>query len=72
MNQVDYLRISLVDRCNFRCQYCMPEQAKLEFLAQSEVLTGDEILTLVRDVFLPLGFTRFRLTGGNRWSDPMW
>lgn len=64
MNQVDYLRISLVDRCNFRCQYCMPEQAKLEFLAQSEVLTADEILTLVQDVFIPLGFTRFRLTGG--------
>lgn len=64
MNRVDYLRVSLVDRCNFRCQYCMPEQAKLEFLTQPEILTTAELLQLLQEVFIPVGFTRFRLTGG--------
>lgn len=64
MNLVDYLRISLIDRCNFRCQYCMPEGAELVFLQRPEVLTTTELLTLIQEVFLPLGFTRFRLTGG--------
>jgi GTP 3',8-cyclase len=64
MNPVDYLRISLIDRCNFRCQYCMPEGADLAFLQQAEVLSAAELLTLVQEVFVPLGFTRFRLTGG--------
>ncbi|MBW4693154.1 MAG: GTP 3',8-cyclase MoaA [Lyngbya sp. HA4199-MV5] len=64
MNQVDYLRISLVDRCNFRCQYCMPEGADLTYALQQNVLTQDELLLLLQDVFIPAGFTRFRLTGG--------
>lgn len=64
MNQVDYLRISLVDRCNFRCQYCMPEGENLKFLAQTQVLTAAELLTLIREVMIPVGFTRLRLTGG--------
>ncbi|MEL6322478.1 MAG: GTP 3',8-cyclase MoaA [Cyanobacteria bacterium J06626_14] len=64
MNRVDYLRISLIDRCNFRCQYCMPEGADLDYVLQQDILTQDELLTLVRDVFIPCGFTRFRLTGG--------
>jgi GTP 3',8-cyclase len=64
MNRVDYLRLSLVDRCNFRCQYCIPEEADLHFLHQSEILTVAELLRLLRQVFIPLGFTRFRLTGG--------
>ena len=64
MNQVDYLRISLVDRCNFRCQYCMPGGKDLKFLAQPDLLTTAELLTLIRDVMIPVGFTRFRLTGG--------
>lgn len=64
MNQVDYLRVSLVDRCNFRCQYCMPETAELHFLHQSEILTTAELLALLRQVFIPLGFSRIRLTGG--------
>nr|WP_234488735.1 GTP 3',8-cyclase MoaA [Oxynema sp. CENA135] len=58
------MRISLVDRCNFRCQYCMPEGAELDYLLQQDLLTADELLTLIREVFIPLGFTRFRLTGG--------
>ena len=64
MNPVDYLRISLIDRCNFHCQYCMPEDAELEYLLQQQLLTASEILTLLQEVFIPLGFHRFRLTGG--------
>ncbi len=64
MNQVDYLRISLIDRCNFRCQYCMPEGAELEYILRQELLTNDELLTLLQDVFIPVGFRKFRLTGG--------
>lgn len=64
MNQVDYLRISLIDRCNFRCQYCMPEGEELEYIRQQQLLTDGELLTLIREVFIPVGFTRFRLTGG--------
>lgn len=64
MNPVDYLRISLIDRCNFRCQYCMPEEAELEYILQQQLLSATEILTLLQEVFIPLGFHRFRLTGG--------
>lgn len=64
MNQVDYLRISLIDRCNFRCQYCMPEGAELEYILRQQLLTDEELLTLIKEVFIPVGFTRFRLTGG--------
>lgn len=64
MNEVDYLRISLIDRCNFRCQYCMPDGAWLQGLESGKLLTADELLRLVREVFIPLGFSRFRLTGG--------
>jgi GTP 3',8-cyclase len=64
MNQVDYLRISLVDRCNFRCLYCMPEGAELDYILKQNLLTDEELLTLIKEVFIPVGFTRFRLTGG--------
>lgn len=64
MNQVDYLRISLIDRCNFRCQYCMPEGAELDYVLQQQLLNYEELLTLIEEVFIPVGFTRFRLTGG--------
>ncbi|MDJ0735845.1 MAG: GTP 3',8-cyclase MoaA [Nostocaceae cyanobacterium] len=64
MNQVDYLRISLIDRCNFRCQYCMPEGAELDYILKQNLLTDTELLTLITEIFIPLGFTRFRLTGG--------
>ena len=64
MNQVDYLRISLIDRCNFRCQYCMPEGAELDYILRQQMLTDQELLTLIQEVFIPVGFTRFRLTGG--------
>ncbi|MGQ9873535.1 MAG: radical SAM protein, partial [Leptodesmis sp.] len=64
MNQIDYLRISLIDRCNFRCQYCMPEGADLDYVLQQNLLTRDELMLLLQEVFIPVGFTRFRLTGG--------
>lgn len=64
MNQVNYLRISLIDRCNFRCQYCMPEGAELDYILRQQLLTNQELLTLIQEVFIPVGFTRFRLTGG--------
>ncbi|NEO37788.1 MAG: GTP 3',8-cyclase MoaA [Moorea sp. SIOASIH] len=64
MNTVDYLRISLIDRCNFRCQYCMPQGAELDYILRQELLTDQELLTLVEEVFIPVGFRKFRLTGG--------
>jgi cyclic pyranopterin phosphate synthase len=56
------LRLSVTDRCNLRCAYCMPER-DYSWLPRSEILTFEEIARLV-DVFLSLGVTRARLTGG--------
>lgn len=64
MNRIDYLRISLVDRCNFRCTYCMPEDVSIDYVLPEHLLTQSELLALLKEVFIPLGFTRFRLTGG--------
>ncbi len=64
MNSIDYLRISLIDRCNFQCLYCMPEGADLTYVLREFWLSHGEILTLLKGVFIPLGFTKFRLTGG--------
>ena len=56
------LRLSVTDRCNLRCVYCMPE-AEYVWLPREDVLHFEEIATLV-DVFLALGVDRLRLTGG--------
>ncbi|MCS7002267.1 MAG: GTP 3',8-cyclase MoaA [Dehalococcoidia bacterium] len=56
------LRVSVTDRCNFRCTYCMPEDG-LPWLPGAEILTFDEIERLVR-LFVRLGITEVRLTGG--------
>ncbi|MGK7937748.1 MAG: GTP 3',8-cyclase MoaA [Xenococcaceae cyanobacterium] len=64
MNTIDYLRISLLDRCNFQCQYCMPEGTELNYILRQDLLTKAEIITLLKEVFIPLGFCKFRLTGG--------
>ena len=56
------LRLSVTDRCNLRCQYCMPED-DYAWLPKSDVLTFEEIGRLV-DVFVGLGVTKVRLTGG--------
>lgn len=58
---ISYLRISLTDKCNLRCVYCMPED--MVFRPQAELMQDEELLTLVR-VFASLGFWKFRLTGG--------
>ncbi len=58
---INYLRISLTDKCNLRCVYCMPED--ITFRPRQELLQDDEILRLVR-IFAELGFVKFRLTGG--------
>src|ERR1700682_2877658 len=55
------LRISVTDRCNLRCTYCMPEE--VTFLDRSELLTFEEIAHFVR-VAAPLGIDKVRLTGG--------
>jgi cyclic pyranopterin phosphate synthase len=56
------LRVSVTDRCNFRCQYCMPADG-LPWLERSEVLTFEEITRVVR-LFVRLGGEAVRLTGG--------
>ena len=60
--RIDYLRISLTDRCNYRCTYCMPESG-VELQPRDRVLTFEEIERLVR-VFAGMGVRRLRLTGG--------
>ena len=65
------LRISLLDRCNFRCPYCMPEtefHADYEFLMRSQRLTHNEILKVAR-VATALGVSKIRLTGGEPLLD---
>ena len=59
---IDYLRISLTDRCNLRCIYCMPEEG-VHSLAHEDILTLEEIERLVR-IAAGMGISRVRLTGG--------
>ncbi len=60
------LRISVIDKCNFRCPYCMPAEifgADYNFLSNGQLLSDDEIVRLAM-LFAQLGVTKFRLTGG--------
>lgn len=57
------LRVSLTDRCNLRCTYCMPPEG-LEWLPKPELLTDDELLRLIRIGVTRLGITEIRFTGG--------
>ncbi len=57
------LRISVTDRCNFRCGYCMPADQTYRFLPKSQLLTFEEITTIAR-AFAGLGVTKLRITGG--------
>src|ERR1700743_1208641 len=60
------LRISVMDRCNFRCPYCMPREKfheRYKFLGSQERLSFDEIVRLSR-LFVSLGVRKLRLTGG--------
>ena len=58
----DDLRISVTDRCNFRCFYCMPEEG-MNFLPQEEILAYEEMARVVR-ITAELGFVSYHLTGG--------
>jgi cyclic pyranopterin phosphate synthase len=59
---IDYLRISVTDRCNYRCSYCIPEEGA-PHVARRDVLSFEEIAALAR-AFVGLGVRRLRLTGG--------
>lgn len=59
--RVDYIRLSVTDRCDFRCVYCMTED--MTFLPRSQVLTLEEIYTIAQ-AFTELGVNKIRLTGG--------
>lgn len=59
--RVDYLRLSVTDRCDFRCVYCMAEN--MEFLPRQQILTLEEIYQLAES-FVTLGTRKIRLTGG--------
>lgn len=60
--EINYLRISLTDRCNLRCKYCMPDVG-IEKFSHNEMLTMEEIYEIAK-VFVELGINKIRLTGG--------
>lgn len=61
-HHISYLRVSITDRCNERCQYCMPHEEQ-DWLPRSEVLSYEEILRVIR-VGAGLGISKVRVTGG--------
>jgi cyclic pyranopterin phosphate synthase len=60
--KIEYLRISVTDRCNFRCLYCMPVEG-LQWLPKDDILSYEEITAIVKQL-APLGLSRLRITGG--------
>lgn len=65
--KITYLRLSVTDRCNYRCVYCMPE--KMRFLPRTRILTNDELFQ-VGSAFVELGVKKIRLTGGEPLVNP--
>jgi cyclic pyranopterin phosphate synthase len=63
MHHVTYMRISITDRCNERCAYCLPHDVAIEWLPKGQILTYEEILRVAR-IATSLGVTKFRITGG--------
>jgi cyclic pyranopterin phosphate synthase len=59
---IEYLRISVTDRCNFRCLYCMPVEG-LQWLPKSDILSYEEIADVISQLS-PMGLRRLRITGG--------
>ena len=59
--RIDYLRVSVTDRCDLRCVYCMPE--KMKFVPRTQLLTLEEMETVGR-AFIRLGVDKIRITGG--------
>lgn len=60
--QLTYLRLSVTDRCNFRCYYCMPEEG-VNFAKRADLLSFDEMY-LLSNIFCSLGVSKIRITGG--------
>mgnify|MGYP000428926446 FL=1 len=60
--QINYVRLAITDRCNLRCQYCMPAHG-IEIVPRDELLSYKEMYRIVR-VLTELGVTKIRLTGG--------
>ena len=60
--RIHYLRISVTDRCNLRCRYCMPEEG-IELISRRDILRSEEIVAIVR-VAVRMGIDKVRLTGG--------
>jgi GTP 3',8-cyclase len=60
--RINYLRVSITDRCNLRCIYCMPEEG-ITLMDHSEILSFEEILEVIREA-IQLGITKIRITGG--------
>ena len=61
--RLDYLRVSVIDRCNLRCIYCMPKGTPMDWIPNPAMLTDDEIVRLIR-VGVGLGIRKIRITGG--------
>src|SRR5207247_8315382 len=61
-HRISYLRVSITDRCNERCTYCMPRELQ-EWLPREDVLTYEETLRLIR-IAAELGVSKVRITGG--------
>lgn len=59
--EIEYMRISITDRCNLRCKYCMPGEVK--WLPMGEILTFEEICLICKEA-VALGINRFKITGG--------
>lgn len=59
--KIDYMRVSITDRCNLRCRYCMPDGVVQ--CAHEDILSFDEILSVVREA-VNLGIVKFKITGG--------
>lgn len=59
---IDYLRISITDKCNFRCKYCMPED-RVDTLMNNEILTFDEVIKICKSAS-ELGIQKIKVTGG--------
>lgn len=60
--RINYLRISVTDRCNLRCKYCMPEEG-IDLLHHTDILSFDEIVEIVKES-VKLGIDKIRITGG--------
>ena len=60
--RIDYLRISVTDKCNLRCTYCMPVEG-LEWIPREDLLSFEEITAIVRQM-AEMGLKRIRITGG--------